>query len=392
MKTLTKYQAEKLLGISGSYTYKELQKAYRHAVKENHPDVGGSAEKMIKVNAAHELLEKFFVGDKQKTVFCDDKDYASVEEEVASNYASASPDAAEYYRERAGYENTAKRHNPNAYTYNKTGRAAGDTSFAEACRAAREAAYDPKTDSVKTKYGWVPVGGNTGWIGNVGVEFKYSTGNSEVAWKKMNDAAEARARQYAGYEEPASKNDSTNENEEATWYDYVEAFASAVAGSYKNEATGYAAQDAYMGASTPNDAAYRAAYAATNAAVGAMDGDGIKACSDRFFGGKYRRPDMDGAPEWWNKKNFMASWFPWRLVSWFIFGLIGISAAFVTNVTTAEFMFYSIVLIAAFLQVFGLVTNPIRRIIRKRADENLEAWAFENGKFIDWEAAVIRDA
>jgi curved DNA-binding protein CbpA len=55
--TLTPSQAEKLLGLSGSYDDTGLKQAYKKQAIANHPDrPGGSEEKMKQINLAYELL------------------------------------------------------------------------------------------------------------------------------------------------------------------------------------------------------------------------------------------------------------------------------------------------------------------------------------------------
>lgn len=101
--TLSKYQAEKKLGLSGSYTYKELQAAYREAIKKNHPDIGGDPDEMTAINSAHDMLSRFFSGDKSKTVKCDDKDYSIGFNATNGAYSSSSPAS---YSTSAKVENT----------------------------------------------------------------------------------------------------------------------------------------------------------------------------------------------------------------------------------------------------------------------------------------------
>lgn len=50
-------QAREVLGLTGNYTADDVKKAYREKAKANHPDMGGSEEKMKDVNAAYELLQ-----------------------------------------------------------------------------------------------------------------------------------------------------------------------------------------------------------------------------------------------------------------------------------------------------------------------------------------------
>lgn len=56
-ESLTQATAMKALGLMGSYTDDQLKAAYRKAAKENHPDRGGSTEKMQVVNSAYEVLK-----------------------------------------------------------------------------------------------------------------------------------------------------------------------------------------------------------------------------------------------------------------------------------------------------------------------------------------------
>jgi len=45
-----------LLGVKKSATPAEIKKAYRKAALKNHPDRGGDAELLQKINEAHEVL------------------------------------------------------------------------------------------------------------------------------------------------------------------------------------------------------------------------------------------------------------------------------------------------------------------------------------------------
>lgn len=83
---MTKYKAEQLLGLTGSYDFKAYTKAYRAAVKENHPDMGGSEDKMIEINAAKEYLATYFEDDKDAVITCSKSDTASA---GSTSHASA---------------------------------------------------------------------------------------------------------------------------------------------------------------------------------------------------------------------------------------------------------------------------------------------------------------
>ena len=92
MTDMTKYEAERVMGLEGSYMLSDLKKAYRKLVKTNHPDAGGSEEQMIALNKAYEKLEDLFGNDKSKIFSCDaaPAEYESNESEYASNAADAS--------------------------------------------------------------------------------------------------------------------------------------------------------------------------------------------------------------------------------------------------------------------------------------------------------------
>ena len=48
-----------ILGISEKATRDEIDKAFKKKAKEVHPDVGGSQQEFIKVNAAYEAIKQF---------------------------------------------------------------------------------------------------------------------------------------------------------------------------------------------------------------------------------------------------------------------------------------------------------------------------------------------
>lgn len=54
---MTREQAKELLQLpNAEFTEAELKKAYRKQAKINHPDVGGSEEKMALITKAYEFL------------------------------------------------------------------------------------------------------------------------------------------------------------------------------------------------------------------------------------------------------------------------------------------------------------------------------------------------
>lgn len=60
-------EAENILELKRPYTQDDLSKAYRAAVRVNHPDAGGDPNKMVKVNAAKEVVEKYLNGSYSET-------------------------------------------------------------------------------------------------------------------------------------------------------------------------------------------------------------------------------------------------------------------------------------------------------------------------------------
>lgn len=103
--TMTKYKAEQLLGLEGTYDYKAFSKAYRSAVKVNHPDMGGDADKMIEINAAKKYLECFF-DDKNATVTCSTSEFG-VDNKAADDAYRTAQDVADIFNdmyEDDGYE------------------------------------------------------------------------------------------------------------------------------------------------------------------------------------------------------------------------------------------------------------------------------------------------
>lgn len=49
----------KILGVDDKATREEVERAYRRRASEAHPDVGGSHEQMVKVNAAYEAIKLY---------------------------------------------------------------------------------------------------------------------------------------------------------------------------------------------------------------------------------------------------------------------------------------------------------------------------------------------
>ncbi len=50
----------RLLGVSPSSTWDEIEKAYRRKAKIHHPDLGGDEDTMKALNEAYEMLKKIY--------------------------------------------------------------------------------------------------------------------------------------------------------------------------------------------------------------------------------------------------------------------------------------------------------------------------------------------
>ncbi|HHQ45123.1 MAG TPA: J domain-containing protein [Candidatus Altiarchaeales archaeon] len=56
--------ARKTLGLSEEATQIQIQKAFRELSKQNHPDRGGSPEKMSEINKAYKIIIDYISGYK----------------------------------------------------------------------------------------------------------------------------------------------------------------------------------------------------------------------------------------------------------------------------------------------------------------------------------------
>lgn len=96
--TMTKYEAEKLLGLKKAYVYSDVTKQYRKMVKKYHPDAGGSEDDMIKINEAKTYMDKMFAGNKNAVFNADVSDTDNVKNEQTEKAdADSEPKATEDY-------------------------------------------------------------------------------------------------------------------------------------------------------------------------------------------------------------------------------------------------------------------------------------------------------
>lgn len=91
---MSRYEAEQLLGLSGTYDYKQCQKAIRAAIKANHPDLGGDAAIMVRVVAAKEAMAYYFGDDKSQVMTAATEDEAPQESFFDESWDD--PDDTEY--------------------------------------------------------------------------------------------------------------------------------------------------------------------------------------------------------------------------------------------------------------------------------------------------------
>jgi len=58
LSPMTAYEAQRILGLSGSWRERDLLDSYRALLMKNHPDRGGSSYISQKINEAKSLLQK----------------------------------------------------------------------------------------------------------------------------------------------------------------------------------------------------------------------------------------------------------------------------------------------------------------------------------------------
>lgn len=332
--TMTKYQAEHLLGLTGTYTHAQFNKAYRKQVKLNHPDLGGDPDKMVQINNAKSYIEGLFNKTKAKTITCDVHEYTSTYDTTAYEDVYDTEYTPGW---SAAYENSRK---------------TSEERINEAAkRAARNQAYDVINDQVKTSYGWVSAHDNPDWVYNVGVPFEYAQTDNQFVWEKLNAEAEEYARKYYAEKEAAEKAATGNMPET----DPMEYF--------KPEST----------VTNTNEA--------------------LRGLFDWMAGRQYIR-NVDNAPGWWSVLNWICGKFCWRIA----FLLVCMIKAWGIAVASADPNVImpasdSFTLIGLFFlcaaELPGLITNPIRWAMRKVLNNALNNWASSKGMVVDWDNGTI---
>uniref|UniRef100_A0AB39TZY2 J domain-containing protein n=1 Tax=Aeromonas phage vB_AdhaM_G2 TaxID=3238786 RepID=A0AB39TZY2_9CAUD len=87
-ESMTQAVAMKALGLTGKFTDDQLKAAYRKAAKDNHPDRGGSTEKMQAVNQAYEELKKSGSPATQEATWAQRKQKQEEEKHVVTNFVT----------------------------------------------------------------------------------------------------------------------------------------------------------------------------------------------------------------------------------------------------------------------------------------------------------------
>lgn len=175
---LTRFEAESLLELTGSYSYKDFQKAYRAAVKVNHPDMGGDAATMVRVNQAKETIEYYFGDDKSQVLIC-----ATSQEESAAEQAAAENS----YQETSTSEETEQPPEPHSPLWERY-----QAQQAPNYEARQKMYWTKHTEPgcfINTPYGYAQMPTTSGfddWEGTINVPFAFSDTDSYEYWRKRN--------------------------------------------------------------------------------------------------------------------------------------------------------------------------------------------------------------
>ena len=328
---MTKYEAEQVLGLKGAYSYKDTVKAYREKVKVCHPDVGGSAEDMVKVNKAKDYMDKLFAGNKNAVMNCDSTPKAS----TSSTYTYTSTAQSTSSQSTAGSAATSNAQSAaNAGT--RTAHANSDTfnTWWDVVNAAREA------------------GG--AYSNNMTASAATAASAASSASATASRAAGATSYANASYENayPPPTGTPIDVDFQQVVYDQVVDVASDFIASAVTS----------MGAKQTQKAAAKAARKQ-----------------------KYATPSYAenvARPAWYNRIDHMIQHFPWRLA------LIGLAMCF--GFYAVMFAPYNMggvgmalaLNAAVFLPLInlftGFITNPIRLMLRKLIDKSFLKWQKKN--------------
>lgn len=216
---MSREEAEKILELSGSYTYQDYKKAYRRLIAKYHPDAGNSnTEEMSKqLNLAKTTMEWLFSDDKTATFTVgeapasssSDASYSSASTTSTSTQAGANESWANDYErrqaerrqweeeqkaqeanrqqerpapERPRAENIPRNEPPEPTPTASPGQKMAH-EYVQWASKTRDYAETCSVDGEK-----IPAA-SSDWKGNVGVPFAYAATDDEEDWRRMNEDA-----------------------------------------------------------------------------------------------------------------------------------------------------------------------------------------------------------
>lgn len=353
---MSKYQAEQTLGLKGSYTFKDLKTAHRKMALSCHPDQGGKDEDMVKVNQAHDVLKKQFVNNKDATIPCATKDTATTTaSRPSTNTSTSSTSSAPKSATNTSY---ARSNTNTANTSNKTAGSAYNASGASAAGASAAGGAAAGANTTASTGQKIPVDDfRKVWDEVFGF-------NSQQAY-----TPKATPNQYSTprqtYQTPSASTPSSstpngtaaNSDEYAKFVDFMSDF---ISGANKTSNTQSSS------ASTPNTSTYSK--------------------SDRVeTGGEWGAPSWVGGvaskdiPGWWKFWDAVVRKWWWRFFFLMLgqAGFWGLAVWWVTTNMRSDNYLWTLLFATLFFLpllnvIFGLVTNPIRGIIRASIDDGLK--------------------
>lgn len=440
---MTKYKAEHILGLSGAYTYKDLTQAYRAAVKESHPDMGGSAEKMIEVNAAKEYLEDFFE-NKDEIVSA-----STTEFNDTTDTAAPANEWDEWYHE-TGMDMDAPMYNGDDYTEKPQSEwSAAEWSAFNTFRPTQAAISWSEWFDMKCSSYDRPT--NTGEAGNIDVSdwshrdwcfywfanARKPLTNGQVWTRRPADsftgpyAERRRARKQDDYQARCRKyreahgidwvhtpygNVKADTFERSGWvgnvgvpfayarcenYDLwlqlnLEAQREAMA-LYGAIGTPVAATPGWTGnytepapqASPAASTHYGRDMSEFDNIPNAREMSGFDTAVEKATGKWYRRDDIAGAPWWNNMLNAIVNHFPSRILFW-AFAALWSANTMVAGPSGNDYLVMLVLVGLSVINVAYPILSPIRTLLRTITDSSLNSWAKKNGKSVDWNEHTLK--
>lgn len=444
--TMTKYKAEKLLGLTGTYDYKAFTKAYRDAVKINHPDMGGSEDKMVDINAAKAYLETYFE-DKSAAVTCSTTDFASddtvsTENKVSTENADAVQDFV-----NAVYESMWKKDAPfyEGDDYTKKPQSEWSDGDWTAFRNFQPPiSWKTASNYAREKVTKAWNAGNTmAEEGNIDVanwnesdwlyywftnarnprndNFVYTRLDVDPLWGP--NAERAKAKREPGYgkkvKEYQEKNShgwvdtpygpvQTNDSDRFGWeWNVGIPFAYAAAGYEDWLAMNLEAQkdakpvgpwvaENWGWTGGEFDKAQAKAAESKPFSTGIDDSwnekqesreSAAEAVAGAVMGDSCKQSDIAGAPDWYNALNKFVNHFPSRILFWVIAG-IWANALLMAGPSGEDYVVLIVLALLTLVNIVFPILAPVRGIIRFAINAALKGWAKGNGVEIDWNAVA----